>query len=148
MVSLSSAEQRQKIGYLRRLLNLDDDLYYDMLAHYGAASSKDLTVNDAYILINTLRNDAKAAGVWKPKASFQKYKYNNLNDRKGMASAKQLRYIEAMWNDISKAKNNNEKSYALRAFIKRITGKDALNFLTSKDVSKVIEALKAMRGGK
>ena len=36
---LSTAKQRQDIGYLRKLLNLDDDLYYEMLLNiYGVSS--------------------------------------------------------------------------------------------------------------
>ena len=61
-----------------------------------------------------------------------------------MASPAQLRKIEAMWFDVSYAKDNEARKKGLNTLIKKVTGKDNIMFITHTDVSKVIEALKAM----
>ncbi|MGN1124598.1 MAG: regulatory protein GemA [Candidatus Gastranaerophilaceae bacterium] len=143
---LSTAKQRQDLGYMRKLMGFDDDIYYEMMFNrYGVRSSKDLTQKQINEYINYLRDNAIQTGAFKPKASFNKYKYNNLANRdKKMASPKQLRKIEAMWLDRTKAKTNEEKAKALKSFIKRITGKEGITFLTAVDVRKIINALENM----
>lgn len=139
---MSTAKQRQILGHLRRLINLNDETYYDMLSQYNVNSSKDLSSSQIYELIKKLRNDAQQMGVFKPKPSFVKYKYNNLSGRdKKMASPKQLRKIEAMWNDKTRAKTQESKEKALKSYIKRITKKEDMRFLTAVDVRKIITAL-------
>lgn len=142
----STPKQRQDLGYMRKLLGLDDDTYYEMMFNrYGVRSSKELTTTQITEFINALRDDAVQTGVFKPKASFNKYKYNNLSNRdRKMATPKQLRKIEAMWLDRTKAKTNEEKAKALKNFIKRITGKEGITFLTAVDVRKIINALENM----
>jgi phage gp16-like protein len=76
----------------------------------------------------------------------QYYKYEDLDGREGMASPKQLRMIEAMWKDVSRAKSDDERLKALRAFLLNRFGVSDLRFLESWQVRKVIEALKNMRG--
>lgn len=143
---LSTPKQRQDLGYMRKLIGFDDDTYYEMMYNrYGVRSSKDLTQSQITEYINFLRDNAVQAGIFKPRASFNKYKYNNLANRdKKMASPKQLRKIEAMWLDRTKAKTNEEKAKALKAFILRITGKEGITFVTAVDVKKIINALENM----
>lgn len=144
---MSTATQRQQIGHIRKLLGLDEETYREMLFQYNKAlSSKDLSVYDANILLNSLRDKAKEIGVFNPKkaTTFKQYKYNKLGNRKGMASPAQLRKIEAMWFDVSYAKDNEARKKGLNTLIKKVTGKDNIMFITHTDVSKVIEALKAM----
>ena len=148
---LSSARQRQRIGYLRKLLNIEDDLYYEILrSDFDARTSKDLTVKEAYELITRFTNDCKERGIYKQKATVKmaQYKYNNLKRDKSMASPAQLRMIEAMWADVSRADTDEGRALALKAFIKRITARDGIRFLTSKDAAQLIAALNKMRGGK
>lgn len=144
---MSTAKQRQDIGYLRKLLGLDDDVYREILSQYdGAKSSKDLCVKDAYELIYNLRTKAAEIGVFKPKKSttFKQYKYNVLGERKGMASPAQLRKIEAMWFDVSYQKDEESRKKAFTTFIKRITNKDSIKFLTHNDIKKLIKAMENM----
>ena len=142
----STAKQRQQLGYLRKLLKLDDSTYYEMLASYNAESCKELSSREIMKLINQLRDDAKEIGLFKPKKSFIKYKYNNLSGRdKNMASPAQLRKIEGMWNDRTRATTPEDIEKALKTFIKKISGKDEMRFLTAIDVRKIINALNHMK---
>jgi hypothetical protein len=141
---MSTPKQRQELGYMRKLIGLDEDTYRDILSQYGASSSKDLTGTQIYELINKFRDTAKQMGVFKPKKSFNHCKYNNLAGRAKMASPAQLRKIEAMWMQISRQKTDIEKAKALKSFIKRITGKDGISFITSVDARKLINAMENM----
>lgn len=144
---MSTTKQRQEIGYMRKLIGLDEEIYREMLSDFNnASSSKDLSDTEARTLLNSLRDKAKEMGVFKPvkQFAFQKHKYSNLVDRYGMASPAQLRKIEAMWFRVSRQDNDTDRAEALRIFSKKITGKDHLKFLTSEDVRKVIKALEAM----
>ena len=139
---MSTTSQRQKIGYLRKLLGLNDDTYYEMLENaYGVTSSKELTFNQAREFLNKLRDNGKSAGVFKPVAqyNFQKYKFNNLVGRdEKMATPKQLRKICAMWFGISRQETDAQKTSALEKMCSRITGKEKLQFLTKSDIAKII----------
>lgn len=144
---MSTSHQRQQIGYMRKLLGLDDDTYREMLSQYNSAeSSKDLSVYDANILLNKLCDMAKNAGTFQSKAStrMKQYKYNNLGYRSGMASPAQLRKIEAMWFNVSYSKTDEARVKGLNTMVKRITGKDSLKFITCSDVSKLIKAIEEM----
>lgn len=143
---MSTTEQRKMIGCLRAKLGLDEDVYREMLSEYHAQSSKDLTNAAAEIFLRRLKQNAITAGVWKPtkRYGFQKYKYNNETQVRGMATPAQKRKIEAMWKAVSRQETDEARAEALKAMIKRITGKDHMKFMTSKDVSAMIFALKTM----
>ena len=148
---MSTSAQRQKIGYMRKLLGINEDTYREILFQYnGAESSKDLSVYDANILLNQLRDKAKEAGLFDPKASttMKQYKYNNLGWRANRATPAQLRKIEAMWFDVSYAKNDEARQKGLNTMVKKITGKDNINFITANDVKKVIKAITEMQKGR
>lgn len=140
---ISSAKQRQKIGYLRKLLNLDEDVYREILADYEVNSSTQLFSFQADELIARLQTQAISLGLYVPKNFFQKY--SNMAGRRGMGTPKQLRKIEVMWKQVSNQQTDEAKERALNRFILRITGKQRLNFLTQEDVSKVIKAIETMQ---
>ncbi len=141
----STPKQRQLIGCFRKLLKIDDDLYYyEMLNSFNVKSSKDLNYTQAGELINNLKFNAIELNLYNPKAENDNLKFNNLASRQGFATPKQLRLIDVLWKNVSIKETNKEKEKALNSFIERITGKKRLNFLTQKDVSKVIKAIKAM----
>lgn len=145
---MSTGYQRQKIGYLRKLLGLDDDTYYEMLSGYGVKSSKDLSFQQAREFLNRLRDNGKQAGVFKPKIqyAFQQYKHNNLDNRDPlMATPAQLRKIEAMWFRVSTQTTDTARYAALEKFCYRVVGKEKLQFLTKEDIAKLVTALNAMR---
>lgn len=138
----STPKQRQDLGFLRKLLKLEDEVYYGLLAKYGVVSCKDLNYYQIYELISLLRDEGTKMGVFHPKKTFVKYKYNNLANRdKSMATPAQLRKIEAMWNDVARVKEPQAREKALKNYIKRIVGKDDMRFLTAVDVRKIIYAL-------
>ena len=135
----SLPKQRQTIGFLRKLLGFDDDMYREILSFYGAKSSKNLTISEADELIANMKDYASKMGL------YTYNKYEKLGYRKGMATPKQLRYIYALWKNVSFINDDKAREQALNRFIYRITGKERVNFLTPSDVSKIIEALKAMQ---
>ena len=146
---LSTAKQRQDIGYLRKLLNLDDDLYYEMLLNiYGVSSSKKLTLCQAKEFLNKLRDIGRKMGVFKSTRihSFQKYKYNNWGQRENMATPKQLRMIEALWFKVSRQTNDTDRKNALNSFIQRIIGVQNIRFLKKTDINKLKKAMENMGG--
>ncbi|MGN0014832.1 MAG: phage protein GemA/Gp16 family protein, partial [Candidatus Gastranaerophilaceae bacterium] len=98
---LSSAKQRQRLGFFRKLLNISEELYRELLSQFGVETSKELTSQQIEELTSQLRNHAQVQGLYRAKPSFLKYKYNNLTERQGMASPAQLRKIEVMWKNVS-----------------------------------------------
>jgi len=141
---LSTAKQRQNLGYFRRLLAIEDDLYQDILSEYGVKSSKDLSMEQIKELILRFRRNAEIAGLYNTKSNIYKQKYNDLAERKGMATPAQLRKIEAMWQGVSRLKNEQDRQKALQTMIKKITGKDNIRFLTAIDVRKIIKTFENM----
>lgn len=141
---LSTAKQRQKLGFFRKLLNLSEDLYRELLSQFGVNTSKDLSSQQIEELTSRLRRNAQAQGLYKPKPSFIKYKYNNLAEREGMATPAQLRKIDIMWRNVSRQKNDIDRQNALQVMIKKITGKENIRFLTPVDVRKIIKTLENM----
>lgn len=145
---MSTPKQRQKIGFIRKLLGLDaGDTYYEMLLDYGIESSKDLTDSQAQEFLNRLKNMAIGAGVYKPRINFvfKSLQFEDLANRDGMATPKQLRKIEAMWVDVSVKTQPEDIKRSLNSFIKRITGKGDIKFVEQNDVQKIIKALSEMK---
>lgn len=145
---MSNAKQRQMIGYLRKLLGLSDDIYHDILWSWGVDTSKELSAEQAEVLINQFKEQAIGLGKYEPKAKYksQRWKYNNYLAREdNMASPAQLRMIEALWFQVSNQTTDTERENALNKLSERVTGKSRLIFLTKKDVSKLIKALNVMK---
>ena len=141
---LSTPKQRQRLGFFRKLLNLSEELYREILEQFGVKTSKELTSQQIEELTSRLCKNAQAQGLYKPKPSFIKYKYNNLGEREGMATPAQLRKIDIMWRNVSRQKNDEDRESALQVMIKKITGKDHIKFLTPVDVRKVIKTFENM----
>jgi len=140
---MSTVQQRQKIGFFRKLNGIDEDTYRDMLLAYGVSTSKDLDGGQAERIIQLFKELAMKSGKYKPKKefAFNKNRYHDCDGRAGMATAKQLRKIEAMWFSVSRQGSDLDRRTALNKYIKRIAGKDNIRFLTASDVKKVIKAL-------
>jgi len=119
--------------------------YRLMLSDYWASSCKDLQVEDAQNLINKLEKRAIEAGVWSRYSHRGKMRYEHLKGRPGMATPKQLRMIEGLWEDVSYIHNIERRQRALRKFIFRIAGVSDMSFLESHHVKKVVNAIKNMR---
>ena len=145
MIYKSLSYQRQMIGYFRKLLKVNEDIYYDILATYNVASSKDLSYSQANEILLNLKHKAIEAGVYIPKTSTYKTKYDNMSGRLGMGTPKQLRKIDIMWKSVSNQTTEEKKEKSLNKFLNKITGKERLQFLTQTDISKVIKALEMMQ---
>lgn len=145
----STPEQRRMIGYLRKILCIGADTYYEMIWNsYGVESSKDLNMNQAARLLTELKAKAIALGKWQPRSkyAFKKTKYNDLQDRDKYApTPKQLRMIDAMWTDVSRQTNDIKRADAFNKFLQRITGKPGVRFLVKSDIQKVVKALEKMK---
>lgn len=153
-----TAAQIKRIHTIKHLLGIPDDNYRDCLdTRFGVTTSKDLTLMQAKSFIDELdkyamelqgergkaeraaaRQKADEAEAAKPK------RFDDLDNRPGMASGPQLRKIEAMWQNISIVPDTDARGRALRRFIERITGVAGLRFLDAQMAGKVINALNAM----
>jgi hypothetical protein len=137
--------QIKKIHTLLSKLKMPDDEYRYLLSDYWVETSKKLSYSEAQELIGKLEKIAVEKGVWSQYGNRGKRRYEDLKDRHGMASPKQLRKIEAMWKDVSYTHKQDERARALRKFIFRIAGVDDMRMLESKQASKIIEALQNMK---
>jgi len=141
-VAAVSPHQIKLIHTLKGKLNLPDGAYRSMLRDYHVFSSTQLTAAGADQLIWDLQKNAEKAAVWvRPQRKF-----NNLAGRKNMATPKQLRMIEAMWAEVSRASNMAERAAALQSFLPRF-GATSLEEVQYWQVHKIVEALKAMKHG-
>lgn len=137
--------QIRKIHALKNALNMPDEDYRAMVMdiHGFSITSKDLDYDEAEELSESLESLAVAQGVWVKYKG--KKKYDELSDRQGMASPKQLRMIEAMWKEVSKYRDEKDRARALRIFLQRHFGISDLRFLEDWQVKKVKRALENMR---
>ena len=137
-----------KIKSLQSRLRLSDEDYRLLLSDEFVNSCKDLTEKEADGIIAKLSEKAIAAGVWQKPATGEwhgKTKFENLGEREGFASPKQLRFIEALWKDVSFIHEPSARQIALRRFIFKIAGVDDLPFLTSIGARKVIQAIESIK---
>jgi len=120
-------------------VKLDDESYRDILSGYGVESSKDLTLDQQVLVIQTM---GKLGFKQKSKPS----KYNELSDKRigntKLATPRQLRMVEGMWRGSMKVRNKSDE--ALRMFVKRITGVDKLEWVPVWDVKKVVKAIEEL----
>ena len=120
---------------LARLLGLNDEAYRDMLNdRYHVRSSKELNPQQRFQLIKELRVQVHG----------NVQKFNELGKRKFKASPKQLRAIEAMWAQVSRASTAQDRSKALNAFCKRLTGVEVITWICKDDAKILIKAIQAM----
>lgn len=122
-----------KIHIAKKELCLDDDTYRQLLQEVGGVtSSKDLTEQGMTKVLERMRQ----AG-FKPKSKPQS---------RALADDNQSRMIRGLWlqlHELGAVRSPDES--ALAAFIKRMTGTDALQWLSGRKASVVIEHLKKWR---
>lgn len=137
---MATAMQIKKIHTLMNALNIDDELYREILKEmYSVETSKNLTIETAAHFIETYEEVAVRAGVWQKKTPVKKEQRRN-----DFATYKQQRLIAALWKQVSRAEDDDARNSALRKFIKRIAGVDSMRFLPKSDVEKVVKALEKM----
>jgi hypothetical protein len=126
--------------------------------HGFTTTSKDLSAGDAAELIRRMEEMAAERGAeWTPRATPPglplnkgrgRQKYDELGKRYGMATARQLRKIEAMWKDVSRATNAVDREKALRSFLMRMVKVSAMEFVESAHAHKLIKALEQIKKDK
>lgn len=130
-----SAKTRQELIRLihvgKRELQLDDDTYRAALAGIvpGKTSTKDMTV----VQLETVLEHLKKKG----------FQIRSKAGSRPQADDAQSKKIRALWLDMHKegiVKRAEES--AMAAYVKRLTGVDALQWLSSDQASTVIETLK------
>lgn len=151
-----SQAQVKRIHTIVHILKISDDNYRAALdSRFNVTTCKDLTLHQAHSFIDELEKLASQVPVERNQAHREEAKreaepekpkrFDNLDNRPGMASAPQLRKIEAMWQDISIIPEPDARNRALRHFIKRITGVADMRFLDNQGAGKIINALNAMQ---
>lgn len=134
---MPSKDQIKKIHALKGALGLDDETYRSILSGYGVASSTKLSFARADQLIADLEAKAITAGRWEKRPPRPRKHTRTLADDP------QSRKIRALWLELHQAgavRDPSEK--ALGAYVKRMTGVAALQWLTAAQACTVIEALK------
>jgi len=122
------------IHVAKKQLGLDDDVYRAIVARISTKfrraplySSGDMEPRERRALIEELR-----------RLGFQKKPEAKKVERP------QVGKVYALWKELQLAGALRDSSVvALRHFVKRVTGRDALQWATPGDLNKVIEALKA-----
>lgn len=148
MAVMATNYQKSAIKSYQKLIGIDDDCYREMLLfRFGKSSCTELTTAEAQEFMDELKEKARLYGLYKPKKkSFNKYKYNNLGEREGMATPKQLRMLNASWmtNDNVREKTDS----AFESFICRIAKVEKIEWLKKTDVNKcklAIDNIKAKK---
>jgi len=126
--------QVKKIHALKGKLSLDDDTYRATLSGYGVKTSTRLSIAKADELIADLEDKAVAAGVWEKRTSV----------KRRLGDDPQTSKIQGLWASLHKAgKVESNSAKALSAYVKRMSGKDALKWCSTYEKGRIIEALKA-----
>jgi phage gp16-like protein len=137
---MSQSANRQRLIRLihvaKRDLSMDDDTYREILRRFGKrASSTELSVPDLErVLEHMKRCGFKVRSKAKPS--------------RALAQDRQSKKIRALWlflHQLQAVKNPSEE--ALAAYVKRITGVDALQWIDGAQAERLIETMKrwAMR---
>lgn len=141
---MASPAQIKKIHALKGALKMQDAEYRKLLSDppFKVKSSTKLSIPKADELLKDLEEKAVAMGVWKKRKPARKAK----TTRK-LADGEQARLIRYLWLQLHEAgKVQNSSEEALAAYVKRMTGVAALQWLDVKKASTVIEALKKWLG--
>ncbi len=139
---MATNNQLAKIHIAKKDLDLDDyDYRFFLRTETGKSSAKLLTEQEATSVLDMF----KRLG-WTPKTSKPKSKkYEDLANRDGMASPKQLRMIEAMWMTGSNIREKNPA--ALRSFLNHKFGISDLRFIEDNQVGRIVRSIKSINQG-
>lgn len=140
-------DQIKKIHILKNKLGLSDEEYGAALEGYGATTSKELSYEDAQDFILKLEK-LLPPELKKMRRDNIRRKYDELGIRyneklkEHYATPRQLRMIEAMWMTSRRVHNKTEAAFF--SFVKRITGKERLEWLLISDIRKIVKAIKSL----
>lgn len=136
---MATNNQLAKIHIAKKDLGLDDGDYRHFLESVtGKESAKYLTDREASNVLDEFKRRGWKVKTTKPRA----LKFEDLDNRDGMASPKQLRMIEAMW---MTGKNIREKTpAALRSFLQNKFQISALRFIQDDQVGGIVRSIKTI----
>lgn len=144
-----SAKKYARIHILLKEAGLSRVQYEAMLSAYGVTSSKELSDEQTRDLIQSLTRLQPEVND-KGRHGWGANKYEHLGIRRGMASPREMRMIEAMWRDVARDKSDE----ALGNFLARQTASDnqlgikSVIWLRREHVKPVLVALKMMKKSK
>jgi phage gp16-like protein len=134
-----SPVQITKIHIAKSQLGLSEQQYRDILSGFNnnlqepCKTCKELTFDQAEVLLNIFIKSG-----WKQTQNGKVKKYEEFAGRPGkFASPAQMRMIEGLWMINSREKTEE----SMNRFIKRISGKDKIEFITGADAHKIINAI-------
>lgn len=147
--------QIAKIHTLKNQLRLPEEEYGAALESYNVVTSKDLSYEQAADLIKKLvkllpkelrdnfsqRRNASTGSAAKQKYDELGIRWNEKL-REHYATPKQLRMLEAMWMTSPRVEHKNEDAF--RKFVKRISGKEKLEWLMMSEVRKIKKAIESL----
>ncbi len=136
--------QKKLIHTIVHTIGMQDEDYRKLLKKwFDVDTCLKLNYAQAELMIQRLRYIAEKAGKWKH-SKGNKTKYDDLGDREGFASPRQIRKIEAMWCDVSYQPDQEAKLRALNKFVFRFFHVSNLRFLEDWQAHKIIKSLQAM----
>lgn len=143
-----SSRQRliRLIHVAKRDLSLDDDTYRSILQRFGRKeSSSDLTVPELEQVLEHLKRSGFKV---RSKGKQAKPKAVKAKPSRPLAQDAESKKIRALWlflHELGAVKNPSEE--ALAAYVKRIAGVDALQWISGEQAERLIETMKkwAMR---
>ncbi|RQY11139.1 gp16 family protein [Burkholderia stagnalis] len=130
------ADRQQLIRLIhvaKRELAMADDSYRAVLRRVGRKeSAADLTIPELEKVVEHLKHCG--------------FKVRSKKGARGQAEDEQSKMIRGLWLELAdRGVVQNRSEEALAAFVKRMTGVDALDWLSSPQASRVIEHLKKWR---
>jgi len=143
-------------------LGLDDDAYRNILeTRYGVDSCKRLTWRQAEELLAGLNGNnspqpplTSRGGAGNPPPldkgglrgvkGYRPLKYQDMDHRPGFASGAQLRLVDAMWHQVTRAEGDEAQEKALDSFCRKIAGVAGLRMVKAWQVEKIVKAMEAM----
>jgi len=128
-------DQLRAIWTIARGSGVDEDALRDVVENVsGQRSTRGMTRDQASAVLRRLTGEGRRGGRGKSR-------HREMDGRRNMATAKQLRKIEAMWADRARA---DDKALALRRLLQHKFGVSDLRFLSRTRASDVIVALEKM----
>lgn len=139
-----SKGQIAKIHTLKNQLGLSEEEYGAALESFGVSTSKDLSYEQAAYLIKRL--EALLPKELRPRPTTKKYDELGIryNERlqEHYATPKQLRMLNAMWMTSPRVVNKTDEAF--EKFVKRISGKDKLEWVMMSDVQKIKKGIEML----
>jgi len=137
---MSTPHQIKIIHVMKSKVGLSEDDYRTMLEGFGVTTSKDLSDALAQELIKKIECVGIASGTW----NTRKKRWDELDERPGMATPKQLRHLEGLWVSVSRQPTLREKQKSFNVFLKNRFDIECIKWIPENMVHKIRRALKTM----